>query len=242
MLKMKINVEEENRDRIDKYLVNYLDESRSMIDKMIDAGYVLVNGNVVNAHYMVKVGDSIEVKDGFKIDTDIVAEDIPLDIVYEDDDLAIINKKSGMVVAKNNEAHRKLVDMLSKHEIKREYIALVKGEFMSDTATIDAPIGRDPQNRKKMAVVARNSKQAITHLRVIKRYKGYTLLRLALETGRTHQIRVHLNYIGFPIYNDPLYTGDSTTEFGQFLHSTSIEFDHPITGKHLHFEVGVPEE
>jgi 23S rRNA pseudouridine1911/1915/1917 synthase len=286
---MKINVEEENRDRIDKYLVNYLDESRSMIDKMIDAGYVLVNGNVVNAHYMVKVGDSIEVKDGFKIDTDIVAEDIPLDIVYEDDDLAIINKKSGMVVhpgsgnyhgtlvnalmnytddlsdmngeerpgivhridkdtsglmvvAKNNEAHRKLVDMLSKHEIKREYIALVKGEFMSDTATIDAPIGRDPQNRKKMAVVARNSKQAITHLRVIKRYKGYTLLRLALETGRTHQIRVHLNYIGFPIYNDPLYTGDSTTEFGQFLHSTSIEFDHPITGKHLHFEVGVPEE
>ncbi|HOB26478.1 MAG TPA: RluA family pseudouridine synthase [Bacilli bacterium] len=289
MLKMKINVEEENRDRIDKYLVNYLDESRSMIDKMIDVGYVLVNGNVVNAHYMVKVGDSIEVKDGFKIDTDIVAEDIPLDIVYEDDDLAIINKKSGMVVhpgsgnyhgtlvnalmnytddlsdmngeerpgivhridkdtsglmvvAKNNEAHRKLVDMLSKHEIKREYIALVKGEFMSDTATIDAPIGRDPQNRKKMAVVARNSKQAITHLRVIKRYKGYTLLRLALETGRTHQIRVHLNYIGFPIYNDPLYTGDSTTEFGQFLHSTSIEFDHPITGKHLHFEVGVPEE
>mgnify|MGYP001029472767 CR=1 FL=1 len=286
---MKINVEEENRDRIDKYLVNYLDESRSMIDKMIDVGYVLVNGNVVNAHYMVKVGDSIEVKDGFKIDTDIVAEDIPLDIVYEDDDLAIINKKSGMVVhpgsgnyhgtlvnalmnytddlsdmngeerpgivhridkdtsglmvvAKNNEAHRKLVDMLSKHEIKREYIALVKGEFMSDTATIDAPIGRDPQNRKKMAVVARNSKQAITHLRVIKRYKGYTLLRLALETGRTHQIRVHLNYIGFPIYNDPLYTGDSTTEFGQFLHSTSIEFDHPITGKHLHFEVGVPEE
>ena len=284
---MEIEVKE-NLQRIDKYLVDYLDESRSTIAKMIDAEYILVNGKKTKANYIVRENDRITVIDGFIEPLDITPEDIPLDIVYEDNDIIVINKPSGMVVhpgngnvhgtlvnalmfhtkdlsdlngevrpgivhridkdtsglmivAKNNKAHQVLADALSKHEIKRDYIALLKGEFMSDTATIDAPIGRDKVNRKRMAVTAENSKEAITHLRVITRYKNYTLVRLSLETGRTHQIRVHMNYIGYPVYNDPVYTNDKCTEFGQFLHSTSIDFDHPTTGEHMHFEVDVPE-
>ena len=285
---MEIEVKE-NLQRIDKYLVDYLDESRSTIAKMIDAEYILVNGKKTKANYIVRENDRITVIDGFIEPLDITPEDIPLDIVYEDNDIIVINKPSGMVVhpgngnvhgtlvnalmfhtkdlsdlngevrpgivhridkdtsglmivAKNNKVHQVLADALAKHEIKRDYIALLKGEFMSDTATIDAPIGRDKVNRKRMAVTAENSKEAITHLRVITRYKNYTLVRLSLETGRTHQIRVHMNYIGYPVYNDPVYTNDKCTEFGQFLHSTSIDFDHPTTGEHMHFEVDVPKE
>ena len=285
---MEIEVKE-NLQRIDKFLVDYLEESRSTIAKMIDAEYILVNGKKTKANYVVREGDLITVIDGFIEPLDIAPEDIPLDIVYEDDDVIVINKPSGMVVhpgngnvhgtlvnalmyhtkdlsdingevrpgivhridkdtsglmivAKNNKAHQILADALAKHEIKRDYIALLKGEFMSDTATIDAPIGRDKINRKRMAVTAENSKEAITHLRVITRYKNYTLVRLSLETGRTHQIRVHMNYIGYPVYNDPVYTNDKCTEFGQFLHSTSIDFNHPTAGEHMHFEVGVPKE
>ena len=269
---MEIKVED-NLQRIDKYLVEQMDESRSTIAKMIDAEFILVNGKKTKANYVVKVGDVIEVKDGFIEDIDLEPENIPLDIIYEDDDVIVVNKKSGMtvhpgngnergtlvnallyhtnnlsdcngdirpgivhridkdtsglmVVAKNNKAHEILADNLSRHEINREYIALLKGEFMSDTATVDAPIGRD----------------AITHFRVIERYKGYTLVRLRLETGRTHQIRVHMDYIGYPVYNDPVYTNDKCSEFGQFLHSTSLSFVHPITGEELNFEVEVPEE
>lgn len=279
----------ENLDRIDKYLTNYVDYSRSVIAKMIDSEYILVNDKKVKANYVVKVGDKITVKDGFIEPLDINPENIPIDIVYEDDDIIVVNKDSGMVVhpgsgvkehtlvnaliyhtnnlsdingevrpgivhridkdtsglmivAKNNKSHEILSDMLSRHEIKREYIALVKGVFPNETATIDAPIGRDKNNRKKMAVTQENSKDAITHLRVIKRYKKYTLLRLKLETGRTHQIRVHLSYIGYPVYNDPVYTNDKTTEFGQFLHSASIDFIHPITNENMHFEVPLPGE
>ena len=284
---MEIKVEEKGL-RIDKFLLNYIDESRSTISKMIENGNILVNGANTKNNYAVRVGDIITVDEDFKEELDIVPENIELNIVYEDDDVIVVNKESGMVVhpgngntsgtlvnalmyhtenlsdvngdvrpgivhridkdtsglmivAKNNKAHNILSEALSKHEIKRDYIALLKGEFLSDTATIDAPIGRDKVNRKKMAVTATNSKEAITHLRVIKRFKGYTLVRLSLETGRTHQIRVHMAYIGFPVYNDPVYTGDKTTEFGQFLHSTSIDFVHPTTGKNMHFEVDVPE-
>lgn len=284
---MEIKVEEKGL-RIDKFLLNYIDESRSTISKMIENGNILVNGANTKNNYAVRVGDIITVDEDFKEELDIVPENIELNIVYEDDDIIVVNKESGMVVhpgngntsgtlvnalmyhtenlsdvngdvrpgivhridkdtsglmivAKNNKAHNILSEALSKHEIKRDYIALLKGEFLSDTATIDAPIGRDKVNRKKMAVTATNSKEAITHLRVIKRFKGYTLVRLSLETGRTHQIRVHMAYIGFPVYNDPVYTGDKTTEFGQFLHSTSIDFVHPTTGKNMHFEVDVPE-
>lgn len=243
---------------------------------MIEAEYILVNGKKVKNNYVVRDNDIITIEDGFIDEETIEPEEIPLNIVYEDNDLMIINKESGMVVhpgsgnihgtlvnalmyytknlsdvngdsrpgivhridkdtsglmvvAKNNKTHELLSDMLSRHEIKRDYLALLVGEFMHDTATIDAPIGRDKLDRKRMTVTEINSKEAVTHLRVIERYKGYTLVRLSLETGRTHQIRVHMKYIGFPIYNDPVYTNSNATEFGQFLHSTSIEFVHPIT-------------
>lgn len=279
---------EEGSLRIDKYLAANTEYSRSLIAKMIENEYVLVNGKKTKNNYILKTGDKIEVKDGFIEPLDVKPENIPLNIVYEDDDIIVLNKESGMVVhpgngnndgtlvnallyhtnalsdvngevrpgivhridkdtsglmvvAKNNKAHEILADALSRHEIKRDYIALLKGEFLSDTATIDAPIGRDKLNRKKMAVTAENSKDAITDMRVLKRYKGYTLVRLSLHTGRTHQIRVHMEYIGYPVYNDPVYTNDKTTEFGQFLHSASIDFVHPITKEHMHFECELPE-
>lgn len=285
---MEIRVEE-NGERIDKFLVPYLDYSRSQIAKLIDENIILVNSQPTKANYQVRKDDIISISEVESKNDDIIPEDIPLDILYEDDDIMVINKKSGMVVhpgngnthstlvnalvnytnnlsdingevrpgivhridkdtsgimlvAKTNKAHQILSDALSRHEINREYIALVKGEFPSDTATIDAPIGRDKYNRKRMAVTSINSKKAITHLRVIERFKGFTLIRLQLETGRTHQIRVHMAYTGYPIYNDPVYTNDSCTEFGQFLHSASIDFKHPITNELLHFEAPLPHE
>lgn len=147
-----------------------------------------------------------------------------------------------LIVAKDNKTHELLSKMLSKKEIKREYIALLIGEFKHDTATIDAPIGRDAKNRKMMSVTPNNSKKAITHLTVLKRYKGYTLVKLKLETGRTHQIRVHMKYIGYPIYNDPVYTNSKTTDFGQFLHSANLEFIHPITKKEIKLSCPLPTE
>ena len=236
---MKIRVEEETSVRIDKYLTKFVEDSRSLIDKKIEAGLITVNGEKVSTHYIPRVDDEIFISDENPTQEEITAEVMPLDIVYEDDDVIIINKPSGlvvhpgagnfsgtlvnglmhytkdlsdvngdirpgivhridkdttgiMIVAKNNKAHEILSDALSRHEIKRDYIALLKGEFPSDTATVDAPIGRDTQNRKKMAVTSKNSKDAITHVRVLKRYKGFTLVRCSLETGRTHQIRVHI--------------------------------------------------
>jgi 23S rRNA pseudouridine1911/1915/1917 synthase len=213
-----------------------------------------------------------------------------INIIYEDDDIMVINKPSGLVVhpgsgnydntlvnglldytnelsdnngeerpgivhridkdtsglllvAKNNNSHNILSEYFKNHDkIKREYIALICGEFPHETATIDAPIGRDPKDRKRMTVRKDNSKEAITHLKVLKRYKGYTLVSLILETGRTHQIRVHMNYIGYPIYNDPVYNTKKATEFGQFLHSYKMDFIHPITKKEMHFESELPEE
>ena len=284
---MELLVEEGNL-RIDKYLATNTEYSRSLIAKMVENEYVLVNGKKTKNNYILKTGDKIEIKDGFIEPLDVKPENIPLNIVYEDDDIIVLNKESGMVVhpgngnndgtlvnallyhtnalsdvngevrpgivhridkdtsglmvvAKNNKAHEILADALSKHEIKRDYIALLKGEFLSDTATIDAPIGRDKLNRKKMTVTGENSKDAITDMRVLKRYKGYTLVRLSLHTGRTHQIRVHMEYIGYPVYNDPVYTNDKTTDFGQFLHSASIDFVHPITKEHMHFECELPK-
>lgn len=285
---MVIKVEEETNLRIDKYLALNTEYSRSLIAKMLDDEFILVNGSKCKANYNVRLNDEILIKEGYLEDLDVEPENIPINIVYEDDDLIIINKESGMVVhpgsgnthgtlvnalmyytnslsdingevrpgivhridkdtsglmivAKNNKAHEILANMLSKHEIKRDYIALLKGEFMHDTATIDAPIGRDKMDRKKMAVTADNSKSAVTHLKVLERYKGYTLVRLSLETGRTHQIRVHMNYIGYPVYNDPVYSVGKTDEFGQFLHSASIDFMHPITNEEMHFECELPK-
>ncbi|MCH5167290.1 MAG: RluA family pseudouridine synthase [Erysipelotrichales bacterium] len=285
---MEIKVKDsEERIRIDKYLGAYLDDSRSLIAKMIDSEYILVNDEPTKSNYVVRTGDEITIIDGFVEPETIEPEDIPINIIYEDKDLIVVDKESGMVVhpgsgnfsgtlvnalmyhtkdlsdingevrpgivhridkdtsglmivAKNNKTHEMLADALSRHEIKRDYIALIKGEFMHDTATIDAPIGRDKNDRKKMTVTADNSKAAVTHLRVLERYKGYTLVKLSLETGRTHQIRVHMNYIGYPIFNDPVYTNDNCTEFGQFLHSATLEFVHPTTKENLHFESELP--
>lgn len=286
---MKIIVTE-NQERLDKYLANNTEHSRSTIIKMLDNGFIKVNGKIEKASYKVRVNDCIEIEDGFIEETDIVPVEMDIDIVYEDDDLMIVDKPSGLVVhpgsgnydntlvnglmhytnslsdingeerpgivhridkdtsgllviAKNNKSHAILSEYFKKHDnIKREYIALICGNFPHDSATIDAPIGRDPKDRKKMTVTADNSKEAVTHLKVIKKYKNYTLVSLILETGRTHQIRVHMNYIGYPIYNDPVYNTKKATEFGQFLHSHKMDFIHPITQKEMHFESPLPKE
>lgn len=282
-----MEVEVLREERIDKYLAEELGISRSTVKKMIDEGFVLVNGKDVKASLILSEADELFVKDGFIKEASFEAEDIPINIVYEDDDLLVINKKSGMVVhpgngntsgtlvnalmhytknlsnkeafrpgivhridkdtsglmlvAKNDKAHDILAEGFKNKTIKREYIALVCGVIGEDSGVIDAPIGRDAKDRKKMCVTSENSKKAVTHFKVLKRYEHYTLLRLILDTGRTHQIRVHMKYIGHPVYNDPAY-GKAYNDFGQFLHSASIDFEQPTTHEHLHFECDVPKE
>lgn len=273
--------------RIDSYLSEKLDLSRSKIQKLIKDEKVYVNGKIVSANYKVKSDDYIEVEQELEIDTTtIVKEYIPLDIVYEDDYLLVINKKSGMVthpapgnytgtlvnallykfdwnkdtirpgivhrldkdtsglmvVAKDEKTLELLSLMIKEKKVKRHYIALVEGLINHETGTIDAPIGRDSNNRKKMAVTDINSKDSITHFKVLKRYEKNTLVECILETGRTHQIRVHMAYIGHPVVNDPLYNNKKSDEFGQMLHSKSIEFIHPITNKLISYEVDPPKE
>ena len=277
-----------NDVRIDKYLADNTDYSRNLILNLIKNGDILVNGSKIKPSYKVKCGDEITINN-VKTDTkDITPWDYPLDIVYEDDDIIIVNKPSGMVVhpgngnkdhtlvnalksytdklsdingerlgivhridkdtsgliivAKTNKAHEILGQYFKEHSIKREYIALLCGIFPHDTATIDAPIGRDEKNRLRMTVTPNNSKRAVTHLEVLKRYKaGFTLVKARLETGRTHQIRVHTKYIGYPVYNDPVYANKSIGDFGQFLHSYSMEFIHPITKEKMYFKRNVPK-
>lgn len=278
----------ENDIRIDKYLSNNTELSRTLISKMIDNGYILVNGKKTKNNYKVKENDLISIDNSFKEEINIEPEEMDLDIVYEDNDIMIINKPSGIVVhpgngnykgtlvnglmcytnnlsdvngeirpgivhridkdtsgliivAKNNKTHEILGDYFKNKSITRTYIALVKGEIGTNSGTIDAPIGRSDKDRKKMAVTAKNSKNAITHFTVLKRYKGYTLIKCKLDTGRTHQIRVHMAYIGHPVYNDPVYTNDKCSDFGQFLHSYSMEFIHPITKEKMYFECPLPE-
>lgn len=277
-----------NDARVDKYLADNTDYSRNLILNLIKNGDILVNGSKIRPSYKVKCGDEITINN-VKTDTkDITPWDYPLDIVYEDDDIIIVNKPSGMVVhpgngnkdhtlvnalksytdklsdingerlgivhridkdtsgliivAKTNKAHEILGEYFKEHSIKREYIALLCGIFPHDTATIDAPIGRDEKNRLRMTVTPNNSKRAVTHLEVLKRYKaGFTLVKARLETGRTHQIRVHTKYIGYPVYNDPVYANKSIGDFGQFLHSYSMEFIHPITKEKMYFKRDVPK-
>ena len=278
----------ENDIRIDKYLSNNTELSRTLISKMIDNGYILVNGKKTKNNYKVQENDIISIDDSFKEEINIEPEEMDLDIDYEDNDIMIINKPSGIVVhpgngnykgtlvnglmyytnklsdvngeirpgivhridkdtsgliivAKNNKTHEILGDYFKNKSITRTYIALVKGEIGTNSGTIDAPIGRSDKDRKKMAVTAKNSKNAITHFTVLKRYKGYTLIKCKLDTGRTHQIRVHMAYIGHPVYNDPVYTNDKCSDFGQFLHSYSMEFIHPITKEKMYFECPLPE-
>jgi len=288
---MEFVVDNENV-RIDKYLIDKLDISRSKVQKLIDNDKVLVNAKAVKASYTVKLDDIIMVDTNLFEETTIKPENIELDIIYEDDYLLVVNKPSGMVVhpapgnysktlvnalmyhcnnnlssingavrpgivhridadtsglllvAKNDEVHNDLAKQISEKSVKREYIALVHGIINEDSATIDAPIGRDKNNRKKMAVTAENSKEAVTHLYVSERLNNATLIRCVLETGRTHQIRVHLNYIDHPIVNDPVYglRKQENESFGQMLHAKTIGFVHPITKEYLEFSSDVPQE
>ena len=285
---MEVKVIDGNNERIDKYLSKTCELSRTLISKMIEDEYILVNDKKTKNNYKVKENDTITIKEDYVTEVDIIPEEMDLNIVYEDNDVIVINKDSGVVVhpgngnytgtlvnglmyytnnlsdingeirpgivhridkdtsgliiiAKNNKSHEILSEYFQNKTITRTYIALIKGELSTNSATIDAPIGRSETDRKKMAVTSKNSKHAITHLTVLKRFKGYTLVKLKLETGRTHQIRVHMSYIGHPVYNDPVYTNDKCSEFGQFLHSHSMEFIHPITKENIYLECPLPE-
>ena len=276
-------------DRLDKVLTQHTTFSRSMIKKMIDSGLVTVNDEVAKASMIVAEGDLIEYEEYPTEPMTITPVEMELDIVYEDDALAVINKPSGLVVhpgaghndvtlvhgllaklsglsgiggvmrpgivhridkdtsgllvvAKTDAAHIALTEALKRHEIKREYLAIVHGVIDHDRGKIDAPIGRNPQNRLLMDVVP-DGKHSVTHFQVIERFADHTLVRCQLETGRTHQIRVHFKYIGYPIVGDPQYgLKKQASTSGQALHATSLSFIHPITNKSLAFEAAPPKE
>ena len=280
----------ENNKRIDLYLIDKIDMSRSKIQDKLKKGEILVNEKQVKSSYILKENDVISFNIEEKIDTDIEPENIPLDIVYEDNDVIVVNKKNGMVVhpapgnnhgtlvnallyhsknlskvngefrpgivhridayttgllmvAKNDRAHEILAKQLEEKTTTRKYVALVWGVIEHDTGTIDAPIGRDEKDRKKMAVTSLNSKKAITHFRVLERYKNASLIELQLETGRTHQIRVHMNYIGYPVVNDPVYGRRKLiNNDGQCLHAKTLGFVHPTTGKYMEFTSELPDK
>ena len=278
-------------ERIDKYLMENTNITRSKIQRMIKTNNILVNDKNTKNSYILKEKDKITINDDYSEEINIEKENIPLDIVYEDDYLLVVNKKSGMVVhpapgnytntlvnalmyhcnnlsnlngeirpgivhridadtsglllvAKNDEVHADLARQIKNKTVLRKYIALVKGVIYENTATIDAPIGRDTKDRKKMAVTDINSKSAITNIKVLERYKNATLIECTLKTGRTHQIRVHLNYINHPVINDPIYGSKKMDdkEFGQMLHAKTIGFIHPITKKYMEFSKDVPEK
>ena len=285
---------EDASKRLDVFLSEKIeDATRSYIKTLIDDGKITVNLAKVKAGYKLKIGDSIDVEIVEKKLENIVAEDIPLDIVYEDDDIIIVNKPKGMVVhpangnytgtmvnslmnshkdnlssingvirpgivhridkdtsgilvvAKNDNAHKKLSEQFKIHSIKRKYIALVKGIIKEDKLTIDRPIGRSIKDRKKMAVTEKNSRRAITHISVLKRFysSNVTLVEAELETGRTHQIRVHMAYLHHPLVGDEVY-GKKDSKFkvnGQMLHAKYLGFIHPTSGKFVEFDSPLPE-
>ena len=284
---MKIIVDLENV-RIDNYLTDKLNLSRSKVSKMIKDGKILVNGKSVKTSYLVRLNDIIDAEEYVEEEMSLKPEKMDLDIVYEDNDVIVVNKENGVVVhpavgnkdhtlvngliyhsklsdingtfrpgivhridayttgllmiAKNNKAHEILAHELEEKKTYRKYIALVWGVIKEDTGTIDAPIGRDINDRKKMSVTDINAKEAVTHFRVIERYKNATLIELQLETGRTHQIRVHMNYIGHPVVNDPVYGHRKILDnTGQCLHAAELGFSHPTTGEFMKFSSELPE-
>lgn len=282
---MKIKVQEEDI-RIDNFLAQKLDQSRSQINKMIKNKQISINGKNIKSGYLIKQNDIIDVNLE-DTTTNIVPEKMDLDIVYEDQDVIVVNKANGVVVhpalghynktlvngllyhsqtlsdkngefrpgiihridanttgllmiAKTNKAHEFLAHQLEQKSTHRKYIALVWGNITEDSGSIDAPIGRDPKDRKKMAVVA-NGKKAITHFKVLERYKKATLIEVILETGRTHQIRVHMNYINHPVVNDNVYGRRKLIDdTGQCLHAKELGFVHP-NGKYMEFTSQLPD-
>lgn len=280
---------ENSGQRIDNYLIEVLQNSRSKIQKLLKNGHIKVNGTNVKNSYQLKENDEVIIEDYQEESMSVEAEKMDLDIVYEDEDVIVVNKENGvvvhpaignnngtlvnglmyhsnnlsslngefrpgivhridayttglLVVAKNDKAHEFLAKQLEAKTTYRKYWALVWGVINNDTGTIDAPIGRDSNDRKKMAVTATNSKDAITHFKVLDRYKDATLIELQLETGRTHQIRVHMNYIGYPIVNDPVYGRRKIIdETGQCLHAKELGFVHPRTNKYMEFTSELPD-
>lgn len=274
--------------RMDTFLMEKLSYSRSFIQKMIEEGYILLNGKKSKNSTSLKEGDVISVT-SYEEKIDVKPENIPLSIVYEDEDVIVVNKPNKMVVhpapghyshtlvnallfhfsslsscngeirpgivhridadttglllvAKNNRTHEILAKQLEEKKAYRVYLALVHGVILHDTGTIDAPIGRDSKDRKRMCVTSVNSKKAVTHFTVLERYKNASLLELRLETGRTHQIRVHMQYIGHPIINDPVYgTRKMMDDTGQCLHAQTIGFWHPTTGSYMEFHCPLPD-
>ncbi len=284
--------ESENGLRLDKAISVICEElSRSLAQQLIEDGKIIVNGEKANKKSSVKTGDKITVCMPEPVNLAVEAENIPLDIIYEDEHLLVVNKPKGMVVhpaagnyngtlvnallyhcgdslsgingvirpgivhridkdtsgllivAKNDAAHRGLAEQIKKHSFTRVYKTVVVGNVKDDEGTVDAPIGRHPKDRKKQAVTDKNSKNAVTHFKVIERFKGFTYLQVKLETGRTHQIRVHMAYRGTPVAGDTVY-GNPKKNYGlqgQCLHAAVIGFVHPITNEYLEFSSDLPQ-
>ena len=278
-------------ERLDKYLsILYPEQSRSFFQKLIKDGHVLINDAPEKANYRLRMEDLISVTIPDAVETPIVPENIPLDILYEDDDLLVVNKPKGMVVhpsaghytgtlvnaimyhckdslsgingeirpgivhridmdttgslivCKNDESHLFIAEQIKEHSVTRKYRGIVYGGVADEEGTIDAPIGRHPTDRKKMAIVP-NGKPAVTHYRVLKRFERYTYMEFQLETGRTHQIRVHMASIGHPLLGDQVYSNGKSPYHlqGQTLHAMTIGFIHPTTKKYLEITAPLPE-
>lgn len=290
MEKINITIEDSQNLRLDKVIAAQLqDLSRTQIQDMINQGQVLVNQKKEKPSYKTKLNDQIEVTIPDNVELDVEAEDIPLNIVYEDQDVIVIDKPSGMIVhpsagvmhgtlvnallyhckdlsgingvnrpgivhridketsgllmvAKNDAAHRSLSEQLKDHTVVRRYVALVHGLIPHEHGKIDAPIGRNTKDRQSMMVTKTNSKPAVTNFTVLKRYEDMSLIECRLETGRTHQIRVHMAYIGYPVYGDPKY-GRRKDDFtnGQYLHAKKLGFIHPRSEEYMEFESSLPD-
>lgn len=279
-------------ERIDKCISGYMEAlSRSYVQKVIKDGNVSVNDTVVKANYRVKADDRVRFIIPESVEPDIPAQDIPLDILYEDQDILIVNKPKNMVVhpapghyegtlvnavmyhckgelsgingvlrpgivhridkdttgsiivCKNDEAHNAIAELLKTHDITRKYRAIVYGNVKDEQGTVDAPIGRHPNDRKKMAVNEKHGKRAVTHYRVLEHFDQYTYIECQLETGRTHQIRVHMASIGYPILGDTVYTSRKAPFHleGQVLHAMTIGFVHPRSGQYIEVEAPLPD-